>query len=83
MNSFLALAERSVPRYTSYPTVPHFSAVVDERTYGAWLNALPPDARLSLYIHIPFCTQLCLYCGCNTRASALALGQKAGGCLRC
>ena len=29
---------------------------------------MPRDATLSVYIHIPFCTELCLYCGCNTRA---------------
>ena len=63
-----ALAERNVPRYTSYPTAPHFSAAVGAETYGAWLSALPRDARLSLYIHVPFCTELCHYCGCNTRA---------------
>src|SRR5215475_10303927 len=33
----LALAERSVPRYTSYPTAPHFCAAVGPRTYAAWL----------------------------------------------
>ena len=63
-----ALAERNVPRYTSYPTAPHFSAAVGPHIYADWLGALPRDARLSLYIHVPFCTELCFYCGCNTRA---------------
>ncbi len=63
----LALAERNVPRYTSYPSAPHFSKVGPD-TYREWLAALPHAARVSLYIHVPFCTELCHYCGCNTRA---------------
>ena len=57
-----------VPRYTSYPTVPHFSGVIGHKEYAAWLTALPERACLSLYLHIPFCDALCWYCGCNTKA---------------
>ncbi len=68
MSTALALADRNVPRYTSYPTAPHFSAAIDAGVYRGWLEALPPEAALSLYLHVPFCTELCHYCGCNTRA---------------
>jgi oxygen-independent coproporphyrinogen-3 oxidase len=57
------------PRYTSYPTAPHFSAAVDHVTYAGWLSQLPLGNTLSLYVHIPFCHQLCWYCGCNTKAT--------------
>lgn len=56
-----------VPRYTSYPTAPHFSVDVSNLTYREWLHAMPPGSRLSLYVHIPFCDTLCWFCGCHTR----------------
>ena len=68
MNRAFALAERNVPRYTSYPTAPHFGPAVTPALYRHWLEALPREATLSLYIHVPFCQELCHYCGCNTRA---------------
>ena len=69
MNSVLTMAERSVPRYTSYPTAPHFSAAVGPQSYAAWLATLSKAETLSLYLHVPFCTELCLYCGCTTKAA--------------
>ena len=56
-----------VPRYTSYPTAPHFSNLVDQSRYSAWLKALEDGTPLSLYVHIPFCNELCWYCGCSTK----------------
>jgi oxygen-independent coproporphyrinogen-3 oxidase len=63
------LLERTVPRYTSYPTAPNFSAAVDAAVYRKWLSELPGDATLSFYLHVPYCRDLCLYCGCNTKAT--------------
>ena len=59
----------AVPRYTSYPTAPHFSDKVGAAQCTSWLAALPEQARLSLYIHIPFCSALCWYCGCSTKVA--------------
>ncbi len=56
-----------VPRYTSYPTAPHFGPSVTPEVYARWLSDLPPDSRLSLYMHVPFCDTLCWFCGCNTK----------------
>ncbi|MFO1154182.1 MAG: oxygen-independent coproporphyrinogen III oxidase [Rhodospirillales bacterium] len=56
-----------VPRYTSYPTAPHFGPSVDAGRYGDWLSALDPATPLSLYLHIPFCDEMCWFCGCYTK----------------
>ena len=56
-----------VPRYTSYPTAPHFVPDFPAETYAAWLADTDPAAPLSLYLHIPFCAEMCWYCGCHTK----------------
>lgn len=65
----LKYATRSVPRYTSYPTAPHFGDGVDGATLAAWLAALPDDRPLSIYLHVPYCRAICHYCGCHTKAA--------------
>ncbi|MEX2629568.1 MAG: oxygen-independent coproporphyrinogen III oxidase [Tistlia sp.] len=65
--ALLARYDRAVPRYTSYPTAPHFHGGVEAAHYARWLSELPEGAPLSLYLHIPFCDSLCWFCGCNTR----------------
>lgn len=58
--------EERLPRYTSYPTSPHFSDAVSRTDYARWLAAIPANATASLYLHIPFCRAMCWYCGCHT-----------------
>jgi oxygen-independent coproporphyrinogen-3 oxidase len=58
-----------VPRYTSYPTVPDWKEACPSD--NLWLSSLESqleiDNEISLYIHLPFCEQLCTYCACNKR----------------
>jgi oxygen-independent coproporphyrinogen III oxidase len=55
------------PRYTSYPTVPIWSESLGPAEYARALRAAGSrvDEPLSLYVHIPFCEQLCTFCGCS------------------
>lgn len=58
-----------VPRYTSYPAVMHWRAPPAAAAWTADLAGTlsAHGARLSLYVHIPFCQSLCSFCGCNVR----------------
>lgn len=69
--SLSALLEKydvPVPRYTSYPAVPHWQGTPSP---DAWTDAVtaaltPESASLAVYVHLPFCEVLCTFCGCNT-----------------
>jgi oxygen-independent coproporphyrinogen-3 oxidase len=56
-----------VPRYTSFPTAAEFGPEVGAAQYEAELARASGD--VSLYVHIPYCEQICWYCGCNTGAA--------------
>lgn len=59
--------DRPGPRYTSYPTVPEWSAHFDSGDYRAALRraAHSPEKAFAMYVHVPFCRERCHYCGCN------------------
>jgi len=60
------------PRYTSYPTVPYW----EENTINStiWRKSAVKSFQesnqkegISIYIHLPFCEDLCTFCGCHKR----------------
>lgn len=70
-NELVQKYNKALPRYTSYPTVPHWKEQFPPQ--AQWLNHLKisyyqqEEKGISLYIHLPFCESLCTYCGCNKR----------------
>ena len=56
-----------VPRYTSYPTAAEFSPAIGADAHLAHLRARRTAAAgpVSLYVHLPFCQELCHFCGCH------------------
>jgi len=63
--------DRPGPRYTSYPTVPAWSDEFGEADYLAALEELSgkPKETFAIYTHLPFCAELCTYCGCNATST--------------
>ena len=63
------LFDARVPRYTSYPTAPHFSEDVGPKNFANWISQIPEHGHVSLYVHIPFCRRLCWFCACRTQGT--------------
>lgn len=68
LSALLEKYDVPVPRYTSYPAVPHWQ---ETPAPDAWFEAMnaaltPESASLAIYLHLPFCEVLCTFCGCNT-----------------
>ncbi|OLP56138.1 oxygen-independent coproporphyrinogen III oxidase [Rhizobium rhizosphaerae] len=61
-------AAMPVPRYTSYPTAAEFSVTVGATEQERWLRRVDGDRPVSVYLHVPYCRDLCHYCGCHAKA---------------
>lgn len=60
--------DRTGPRYTSYPTADRFVETFDAAAYTTWAalrNVGGVHRPLALYVHLPFCRDICFYCACN------------------
>ena len=72
MNSLIDKYNIPGPRYTSYPTVPYwenenFTSEKWQSTVIRAFNESNAEEGISIYIHLPFCEQLCTFCACHKR----------------
>lgn len=65
--STIAAYDKPVPRYTSYPTAAQFDSSVGPDEHSAWLEDLNGTSA-AIYLHVPFCREVCFYCACHTGA---------------
>lgn len=56
-----------MPRYTSYPTAAEFAADISVADHARWLGQIDAHERVSLYLHVPYCRDICFYCGCHAK----------------
>ncbi len=66
----LSKYDTPIPRYTSYPTVPYWEpeSISPEKWMESVVNAFVSEAgALSIYVHLPYCENLCTFCACNKR----------------
>jgi oxygen-independent coproporphyrinogen-3 oxidase len=62
--------DRPGPRYTSYPTAPEWKDDFKAPQYLRHLaRAEAAGGPLSIYVHLPFCREMCRFCGCNVVAT--------------
>jgi oxygen-independent coproporphyrinogen-3 oxidase len=62
--------DRPGPRYTSYPTAPEWTDALGPAQFAEHLaRADAQKGPLSIYVHLPFCREMCRFCGCNVVAT--------------
>jgi oxygen-independent coproporphyrinogen III oxidase len=62
--------DRPGPRYTSYPTAPEWTDAFGPTQFVDHLaRADRASGPLSIYVHLPFCREMCRFCGCNVIAT--------------
>ena len=66
----LGVLDARAPRYTSYPPANHFGDSVTPEMVAGWMAAIPSGSAVSLYVHVPYCRNLCWFCACRTQGTA-------------